>query len=265
MSKILIKTPDEIRRIKLASQLTSKILDEVGEIVRPGISTEEINTFVHNMILANDAVPATLNYKGYPKSVCTSINDVICHGIPNPYEILKAGDIVNIDVTCIKEGCYGDASRMYMVGGSESCSAEAVDLVKHTRLALYKGIEAVRPGASFSDIGAAIQDYVKSTGKNYGIVRDYTGHGVGREFHEPPQILHVGKKGFGEKMKAGMTFTIEPMINLGDYRTILSNVDGWTVRTVDGSLSAQWEHTILVTQGGHEILTFSHLEKALVY
>lgn len=257
MNKIVIKSADDIKLMREACHVTATILDEVGSIIRAGISTEDINSFVHDLTLKLGAKPSTLNYKGYPKSVCTSINDVVCHGIPDPYVILKNGDIINVDVTSYKNGFHGDSSRMYFVGGESACSHEARTLVRVTKEALHAGIAVVAPGAKVGDIGAAVQDYIKSTGKNYGIVRDYTGHGIGREFHEPPQVLHVGKKGFGDTLKPGMTFTIEPMINIGSYKTILSKVDGWTVRTIDGSLSAQWEHTILVTEDGAEILTQS--------
>jgi len=240
-----------------ACRITALILDAVGEIVRPGISTEEINTFVDRMTREFGGIPAPLNYKGFPKSVCTSINDVVCHGIPSPYVTVKAGDIINIDVTTIKNGFHGDASRMYFVGGPGACAPEARELVEITEKALHVGIETVRPGSHVGDIGAAIQGFIQSTGRNYGIVREYTGHGLGREFHEPPQVVHIGKKGMGDKLAPGMTFTIEPMINAGDFKTVLSKVDGWTVRTADGSLSAQWEHTILVTSAGYEILTVS--------
>lgn len=260
MSKIPIKTPKEIEFMREACQVTVAILDAMASIVKPGATTEDINTFVHRMTLDLGATPATLNYRGYPKSVCTSINDVICHGIPSPYVVLNPGDIVNIDVTCIKNGFHGDASRMYLIGGREACTKEAVELVEITRMALYQGIEVVRPRGHVGDVGAAIQQFIESTRKGYGIVRDYTGHGLGRDFHEPPQVLHFGKRGFGEELKAGMTFTVEPMINIGTFKTVLSNVDNWTVRTADGSLSAQWEHTVLVTEDGHEILTFSEKE-----
>lgn len=238
-----------------ACRVTSAILDAVGELIRPGVSTEEVNSFVHNMTLEQGAIPATLNYRGYPKSVCTSINDVVCHGVPDPYAILKAGDIVNVDVTSIKNGFHGDSSRMYLVGGPQLCSREALDLVEAARQALYVGIREVAPGKHIGDIGAAIQEYIAGLGRNYGIVRDYTGHGLGREFHEPPQVVHVGRRRTGEQMRPGMTFTIEPMINGGTYKTVLSKVDGWTVRTADGALSAQWEHTVLVTEDGCEVLT----------
>lgn len=259
MSKIPIKTKREIEKMKETCQLTARVLDAMNEVVKPGISTEEINTVVHKLTTDAGAIPSPLNYKGYPKSTCVSINDVVCHGIPSPYVTIKAGDIVNIDVTCFMNGFHGDSSRMYFVGGREACSPEAQTLVDITKDALLAGISVVAPGARVGDIGAAIQEYISSTGKPYGIVREYTGHGIGREFHEPPQVLHIGKRGLGEVLRPGMTFTIEPMINEGTWKTTLSKVDGWTVRTSDGSLSAQWEHTVLVTEEGVEILTASDL------
>ena len=240
-----------------ACSVTAQILDRVEALIKPGISTEDINTFVHNLTLELGATPATLNYRGYTKSCCTSINEVVCHGIPSPYVLLKEGDIINVDVTSIKNGYHGDASRMYYVGGKEACSAEAIELVEITLQALEVGIKEVAPGKHIGDIGAAIQEFIQSTGKGYGIVREYTGHGLGREFHEPPQVVHVGRRGTQEKMKSGMTFTIEPMINAGTHKTTLSKLDGWTVRTADGKLSAQWEHTVLVTENGVEALTRS--------
>jgi len=240
-----------------ACRITSKILDLVGAIIKPGISTEDINTFVHKKTLEMGASPSTLNYRGYTKSVCTSINDVVCHGVPSPHVVLAAGDIINIDSTSYKNGFHGDSSRMYFVGGREACSQEAQELVDVTKQALIEGIKVVKPGAQIGDVGAAIQKYIQSTGKGYGIVREYTGHGIGREFHEPPQVVHIGRRGTGDILKAGMTFTVEPMINVGSHKTVLSSVDGWTVRTADGSLSAQWEHTVLVTPTGCEILTES--------
>lgn len=255
MHKIPIKTPKEIEKMRAACRLTARILTAVGKVVKPGATTEDINTFVHEMTLAEGGTPATLNYKGFPKSCCTSINDVVCHGIPGPHVVLKPGDIINVDVTSIKDGFFGDASRMYFVGGEKACSEEARKLVSVTKSALEAGISAVRPGGHIGDIGAAIQEYIAKMGTSYGIVREYTGHGVGREFHEPPQVVHVGRKGYGDLMKPGMTFTVEPMINGGTHKTVLSNIDGWTVRTADGALSAQWEHTVLVTGDGVEILT----------
>lgn len=254
-SKIPIKSTSEIAGMREACRITTLILNAVGAIIKPGISTEDINTFVHHKITEMGATPSPLNYKGYPKSVCTSINDVVCHGIPSPFEVLKQGDIINVDVTSYKSGFHGDSSRMYLVGGEQACSTEALDLVRITREALYAGIAEVAPGKHIGDIGAGIQEFIKKTKKNYGIVREYTGHGIGRDFHEAPQVVHIGRRGHGDVMKPGMTFTVEPMINIGDYKTVLSKMDGWTVRTADGSLSAQWEHTVLVTENGHEILT----------
>ena len=236
-------------------RITAGILRALEPLITPGISTEDINTLVHQMTLEQGGVPAPLNYKGFPKSVCTSVNDIVCHGVPSSYVVLKDGDIINVDVTTIKNGFHGDASAMYFVGGPDACSAEARTLVETTRQALAAGLSVIRPGARVGDIGAAIQEFVAQSGHEYGIVREYTGHGIGREFHEAPQVLHIGRAGTGERLQAGMTFTVEPMINAGGWKTVLSKVDGWTVRTADGSLSAQWEHTILVTPEGYEILT----------
>ncbi len=255
MSKIKIKTPEEIELLKAACKITSQILTAVGDIVKPGINTEDINTFVHKMTLDLGATPATLNYKGFPKSVCTSPNEVVCHGIPSKSVILKEGDILNVDVTSIKDGFFGDSSRMYFVGGRETASKEVQTLVDVAKQSLNAAIKIVKPGAKFGDIGAAIEKYISKQDHRYGIVREYTGHGIGSSFHEPPQVLHVGKKGTGPTMRSGMTFTIEPMINMGTWRTVLSKIDEWTVRTLDGKLSAQWEHTVLVTRDGAEILT----------
>ncbi len=255
--KISIKNKEEIALMREACLVTATILDEVGEVIRPGMSTEEINTFVHRRTVDLGAIPSPLNYKGFPKSVCVSPNDVICHGIPAPYVILQAGDIVNVDVTSYKNGFHGDSSRMYFVGGEDACSPEARELVRVTREALMVGIRQVKPGNRIGDIGFAIQEYIRGIDRGYGIVREYTGHGLGREFHEAPQVIHVGRKGTGDVMKPGMTFTIEPMINAGSHKTSLSKVDGWTVRTADGKLSAQWEHTVLVTETGVDIMTRS--------
>lgn len=255
--KITIKNTEEIALMRESCVVTSTILDEVGEIIRPGMSTEEINTFVYRRTTDLGAIPSPLNYKGFPKSVCVSPNDVICHGIPAPFVVLQAGDIVNVDVTSYKNGFHGDSSRMYFVGGEDACSPEARELVRVTREALMTGIRQVKPGNRIGDIGFAIQEYIRGIDRGYGIVREYTGHGLGREFHEAPQVLHVGRKGVGEIMKPGMTFTIEPMINAGTHKTSLSKLDGWTVRTADGKLSAQWEHTVLVTETGVEIMTKS--------
>lgn len=255
--RIPIKTAEDIKKMRAACAVTVQVLDEVGDLIKPGISTEEINRFVHDRILKQGATPSPLYYKGYPKSVCTSINDVVCHGIPSAQEILNSGDIINVDVTSYKSGFHGDSSRMYFVGGRQACSEAAVTLCDTTKAALFVGIEQVKPGNRIGDIGAAIQEFIESTGRGYGIVREYTGHGVGKQFHEAPTVLHYGRWGMGDEMKPGMIFTIEPMINAGNYLTKLSKEDGWTVRTKDGSLSAQWEHSILVTPSGHEILTDS--------
>jgi len=253
--KIIIKNKNEIKLLKKACKITSQILDEVSEIIKPGISTEDINLFVHKRTAQLKATPAPLNYEGFPKSVCTSINEVICHGIPSTDVILKSGDIINVDITSIKNGFFGDASRMYFVGGREACSDEAVKLVDFTELALEKAIEVVKPGNLFSDIGKKIEEVLKDSKTGFSIVRDYTGHGIGRSFHEAPQILHYFSNRNNIEIKEGMTFTIEPMINVGSYKTELDKKDNWTVRTIDGSLSAQWEHTLVVTKTGADILT----------
>lgn len=255
MENISIKTPEEIEKMRKACKVTSQILDDVHEIVKPGISTEDINTFVHEATIKMGAIPAPLNYKGFPKSVCTSVNEVVCHGIPNPKEILKEGDIINIDVTSILDGYYGDASRMYYVGGKKACSSKAINLVEAAKASMDIGIKAVKPGNYIGDIGYAIAKYIKSLNKDYGIVRDYTGHGIGSTFHELPQVIHIAAKGTGPMIKEGMTFTVEPMINEGTYKTTCSAIDGWTVWTRDRKLSAQWEETVLVTHDGVEILT----------
>ncbi len=255
--KILIKTSAELDVMRAVCKITSRVLDSLSDFIRPGISTEDINDFVVDKIKQAGAKASPLNYKGFPKSVCTSVNDVVCHGIPNPSEILKEGDIINVDVTCNKDGFHGDSCRMYFVGGKSNCSKEAVALCDTTFAALHAGISVVRPGARIADIGTAIERFIDESGRGYGIVKEYTGHGIGRAFHEAPTVLHFAHKAPTAVMQPGMTFTVEPMINAGDWRTKLSRVDGWTVRSVDGSLSAQWEHTVLVTEDGVEILTVS--------
>ena len=257
MAKILLKSKQDIEGIRRASQITASILDRVQQLIAPGVSTEEIDAFVASCMRDAGATAATLGYKGYPKSCCTSVNDVICHGIPSEAEILKAGDIINVDVTSIKDGYYGDSSRMYLVGGEQAVSEEARRLCAVTKDALLAGIETVRVGRRVNEIGASIEKFIRNLPEQYGIVREYTGHGIGRSFHEPPQILHFDAGFSGPRMKAGMVFTIEPMVNLGAPDTVLSKEDGWTVRTRDGSLSAQWEHTVLVTDNGAELLTYS--------
>jgi methionyl aminopeptidase len=255
---IHIKSPAEIEGMRAACLLAARTLRAASQLVKPGVATEEINRFVHDYTIEAGAVPAPLHYgadpsKGvppFPKSVCTSINDVICHGIPSRDQILEEGDIVNIDVTSILDGFHGDTSRTFFVGDP---SPEARKLVEVTEACMHKGIGAVRPGGRVRDIGSAIQEYAESFG--YGVVREYVGHGIGRRFHEPPQIPHYRARGPNPRLMPGMIFTVEPMINAGGPATWLDPEDGWTVRTEDGSLSAQFEHTVLVTKDQVEILT----------
>lgn len=250
--KIKIHNSSDFISMRNAGMLAAQVLDFITPYVNPGITTDELNNLCHDFIIANNAIPAPLNYRGFPKSICTSVNHVVCHGIPNN-KILKNGDIVNIDVTVILNGWYGDTSRMFFVG--DNVSIKAKRLCQITYDAMMLGIEKVRPGAFFGDIGNVIQSYAEKHG--YSVVRDYTGHGIGRVFHDEPSVLHYGKAGTGPVIEEGMFFTIEPMINAGKYETILSSLDGWTVTTRDKSLSAQFEHTIGVTQNGYEIFTAS--------
>lgn len=245
----LIKTPDEIQKMRTAGKLAANVLEMIEPYVQAGISTDELNDICHNYIVNEQkAIPAPLNYRGFPKSICTSVNHVICHGIPNEKK-LKNGDIINIDITVIKDGYHGDTSKMFQIG---EVSVQASRLVKIARECLLKGIEIVRPGTSLGDIGYVIQSYAE--GLRLSVVREYCGHGIGNVFHEEPQVLHYGKPNTGMILEAGMTFTIEPMINAGKRHTKLLS-DNWTVITKDRSLSAQWEHTILVTETGVEVLT----------
>ncbi|WMJ79145.1 methionyl aminopeptidase [Clostridium sp. MB40-C1] len=244
----IIKTPEQIEGIRKSCEVTRKVLDMVSERIKEGITTDEINTWVHEYTLELGAVPAPLNYMGYPKSVCISINEVVCHGIPDS-RVLKSGDIVNVDVTSILNGYYGDASRMFIIGDA---SEKAIKLVETAKECLYKGIEQVKPFATVGDIGYVIQNYAES--KGYSVVREYGGHGVGNEFHEEPFVDHCGNKNTGMILVPGMIFTIEPMINEGNYKCEVLD-DGWTAVTADRKLTAQWEHTILVTEDGVEILT----------
>ncbi len=244
----IMKTEEQIDGIRKSCQLTHEILDMVGERIKVGITTNDINTWVHEYTVEHNAYPAPLGYSGFPKSVCTSINDVICHGIPDD-TVLKDGDIVNVDVTCILEGYYGDANRMFIIG---EASKEAIDLVRVSKECLDLGIEQVKPYNTLGDIGNAIQQHAESLG--YSVVYDYGGHGVGLEFHEEPFVPHIGKSGEGMILLPNMTFTIEPMINVGRPEADVLE-DDWTAVTIDGSLSSQWEHTIRVTETGYEILT----------
>ncbi len=252
---ISIKNTEEIEKMRIAGQLAAEVLQMIESHVQAGITTDELNEICHNFI-TNDqnAVPAPLNYRGFPKSICTSVNHVVCHGIPGKKK-LKDGDILNIDITVIKDGYHGDTSKMFLIG---SPSRRAQRLVQTTYDCMCKGIDLVKPGTQLGDIGYAIQQYAES--QNYSVVREYCGHGIGREFHEDPQILHYGQKGTGMILEEGMTFTIEPMINVGK-RFVKLLPDEWTVVTKDRSLSAQWEHTILVTADGHEVLTKRQEEK----
>ena len=248
--KISIKSKDEIIKMKVAGKLAAEVLEMISPHVVPGISTEELDEICFNHIVdTQKAIPANVGYKGYEKTICASLNQVICHGIPSSEKILKDGDILNIDVTVIKDGWHGDTSKMFLVG---KCAPHNERLVKVTQECLYKGIEAVKPGAFLGDIGNAIQTHAEKN--HYSVVEDYCGHGIGTIYHEEPQVLHYGKAGTGIKLEEGMCFTIEPMINQGrKYSKVLK--DGWTVETKDGRNSAQWEHTIAVTDRGYEILT----------
>lgn len=245
----IIKTPDEIEKMRVAGRLAAEVLEMIEPYIKVGVTTEELNTRCHDHIVnVQQAIPAPLNYHGYPKSICTSINNVICHGIPCD-KPLKNGDIINLDITIIKDGYHGDTSKMFIVGKP---SIMADRLVRVTQECLYIGLKKVKNGVRLGDIGHAIQQYAEK--HNYSVVRDYCGHGIGAGFHEEPQVLHYGKPGTGETLKTGMCLTIEPMINTGSYHTKLLK-DGWTVVTKDRGLSAQFEHTILITDTGCEILT----------
>ena len=256
--KVTIKTADEIEKMRVAGRLAAQGLEMIGEHIKPGITTGELDQICHDFIVnEQQAIPAPLNYKGFPKSICTSVNHVICHGIPSEKKTLKNGDIINVDITVIKDGYHGDTSKMFFVG-KPSIAAER--LVNITQECMYKGIQLVKPGARLGDIGAVIQKHAESN--YYSVVREYCGHGIGQVFHEEPQVMHYGKAGTGMELKEGMTFTIEPMINQGKRHCKLLP-DGWTVVTKDHKLSAQWEHTILVTKDGFEILTLRDEERAL--
>ncbi|MBX3188359.1 MAG: type I methionyl aminopeptidase [Labilithrix sp.] len=244
-----IKSPKEVEAMRAACQMAADTLLLVGETLRAGMTTEEINTLVHEDTLKKGGRPAPLNYRGFPKSVCTSINDVVCHGIPGP-QVLKDGDIINVDITTIYGGFYGDTSATFYIG---TPSAAARKVTEVARKSLELGIAEVREGARLGDIGAAIQEYVE--GQGCSVVRDFVGHGIGRRFHEDPQVKHYGRRGSGDRLKTGMTFTIEPMVNLGRFEVAIDPDDKWTVTTVDGSLSAQFEHTVVVTKTGVEVLT----------
>lgn len=249
--KELIKTPAQIEGIRKACAINTALLDLVEKEIRVGMTTEEIDKIVYDFTMSNGAVPAPLGFYGYPKSCCTSINDQVCHGIPSARDILKSGDIVNVDVSTIYNGFYADASRMFMLGKVEK---RAKDLVAITKECLNLGIKAARGWGFLGDIGAAIAPFARKHG--YSVVEEFGGHGVGNEFHEEPFVCHVGKKNTGMLLVPGMVLTIEPMINEGKKDIYIDEKNGWTVYTRDGSLSAQWEHTILITDGGAESLTY---------
>jgi methionyl aminopeptidase len=247
---IKLRSADDIAKMRVAGRLAADVLELIGQHVVPGVSTEELDKICHDHIVdVQKAIPACLGYRGFPKSVCTSVNQVVCHGIPSAKKILKNGDIINIDVTVIKEGWYGDTSKMYVVGDVAPHAQRLIDISQEC---LYKAIDMVKPGVRLGDIGHVIQTHAEAN--YYSVVRDYCGHGIGMEFHEEPQVLHYGKPDTGLVLEEGMTFTIEPMVNAGKYSTKMKS-DGWTVETRDGRLSSQWEHTLVVTSTGVEVLT----------
>ncbi|QBR84281.1 type I methionyl aminopeptidase [Legionella israelensis] len=252
---VTIKTPEEIEKMRVAGRLAAEVLQMIEPYVIPGVTTDELNNICHDYIVnTQKAIPAPLDYHGFPKSICTSINHVVCHGIPGKKR-LKEGDIINIDVTVIKDGFHGDTSKMFFVGKP---SIKALHVVKIAHECLFIGINMVKPGVRLGDIGHAIQQHAEKN--RCSVVREYCGHGIGRIFHEDPQVLHYGTPGTGEILRSGMTFTIEPMVNIGKHHTRLLP-DNWTVVTKDHSLSAQWEHTLLVTDDGVEILTLRDEER----
>lgn len=247
---ITLKTPEEFAKMRIAGALAADVLNMIGPHVKPGVTTNELNEICHRYITeVQRAIPAPLNYEGFPKSICTSVNHVVCHGIPND-KPLKNGDIINIDVTVLKDGYHGDTSKMFCVGDA---TPFAKKLIQITQECLYLAIHMVKPGVKLGDIGYAIQQHAEKN--RYSVVREYCGHGIGKIFHEEPQILHYGKLNTGIPLQAGMTFTIEPMINIGKRDVKLNKLDGWTVTTKDHSLSAQWEHTLGVTENGVEVFT----------
>jgi methionyl aminopeptidase len=253
---VQLKSPEEIEKMRVAGRLAAEVLDYIGPHVKPGVTTDDLDRLCHDYIVnVQDATPAPLNYappgyQPYPKSICTSVNHVVCHGVPGEKR-LKAGDIVNIDITVIKDGFHGDTSRMFYVGQP---SIQARRLCDITYECMWLGIQAVRPGAYLGDVGHAVQTHAERHG--FSVVREFCGHGIGRRFHEEPQVLHYGRPGTGLKLEPGMIFTVEPMINAG-RQEIRQLADGWTIVTKDHSLSAQWEHTVLVSESGYEVLTRS--------
>ncbi|MFV0242247.1 MAG: methionyl aminopeptidase [Lacrimispora sphenoides] len=245
----MIKTTAQIEGVRRAGIVNNRILDLVGEMIKPGISTEDINTLVHENTIKMGGIPATLNFEGYPKSVCISINEVVCHGIPDSNRILKDGDIVNVDATTIVDGFYADASRMFCVG---NVSDEALRLVRVTKESVDLAVKEARAWGHLGDIGAAISEHIYANG--FTVVREIGGHGVGVDFHEEPWVSHIGTRGTDMLLVPGMIFTIEPMVNAGKADVVQDDNDGWTIYTKDGSLSAQWEYTVLITEEGAEVL-----------
>ncbi|MBU3811137.1 MAG: type I methionyl aminopeptidase [Candidatus Niameybacter stercoravium] len=246
----LIKTKQQIEGIIESANINTAVLDHVAAHIKAGMTTEDINKLVHGFTVAHGAIPAPLNYCGFPKSVCTSINHEVCHGIPSKDVVLKDGDIINVDVSTIYKGYFSDASRMFMIG---EVSEEARRLVEVTRECMQKGIETVKPNAYLGDIGAAILAHARANG--YSVVREIGGHGIGLEFHEDPYVSHVSRAGTGIRLEPGMIFTIEPMVNIGTARVREDKKNGWTIYTADNKLSAQWESMVLVTEDGYKILT----------
>lgn len=247
----LLKTPADIDGIKYSAEVNKGVLDYVGERIAPGVSTAQIDKWVYDYTVAHDAIPAPLNYEGFPKSVCTSINDVVCHGIPSDDEVLKDGDIVNVDCSTIRNGYFSDSSRMFMIG---DVSPERRKLVEVTKESIQRGLAAVKPWGYLGDMAHAVQSCVEENG--FSVVREFGGHGIGKEFHEDPFVGFVGEPGTGVVLAPGMCFTIEPMVNAGGYEIDMSDPNGWTVRTKDGSDSAQWEVQLVVTDTGYELLSW---------
>jgi methionyl aminopeptidase len=252
---VTIKTPEDQEKMRVAGRLAADVLDMIGEHVRPGVSTDHLDRICHDFIVNElQAIPAPLNYRGFPKSICTSVNHVVCHGIPSD-RVLKNGDIINVDVTVIKNEFHGDSSRMFFVGDPPIIGERLTSICFD---AMWRGIRAIQPGARLGDIGYAIQTFVEE--QRFSVVREYCGHGIGRVFHEDPQVLHYGRRGTGLELVPGMTITVEPMVNAGKREVKLLS-DGWTVVTKDHSLSAQWEHTVLVTETGYEVLTLGAADR----
>lgn len=261
---IKLKSAADIEKMRVAGRLAAEVLEMIEPHIKPGITTEELNTICHEHIVnQQNAIPAPLNYRGFPKSICTSVNEVVCHGIPSASHKLKQSDIINVDVTVIKDGYHGDTSKMFFVGKPNNNPKDNLSkkLVKVTKECLYRGIQQVKPGVTLNQIAKAIQDHAFSN--KFSVVHEYCGHGIGLGFHEEPQVLHYVSPDNEVTLQTGMTFTIEPMINAGK-RHIKTKKDGWTVLTKDGQLSAQWEHTILVTENGYEVLTLREEERGLI-